>query len=180
MLDAAFAVVGEVGFAGATIDAIARRSGVARSTIYRHWPDRSDLLIEAMSAMVGAVESVSTGHLHSDLVALALQVGGVLESEPIGSVIATAVLESRRDADLDRLRIRFIGHRRDSARALVATAVERGELPDSTEPLDVVEELAARVFFRVLGLREPVDAEWADDTVARMLARYRSVGADPA
>ncbi|NND84469.1 MAG: helix-turn-helix transcriptional regulator, partial [Acidimicrobiia bacterium] len=62
VLRAAFAVIGEVGFGGATIDAIAQKSGVARSTIYRHWPDRADLLIESMSRMVGSVESVATGN----------------------------------------------------------------------------------------------------------------------
>ncbi|UCG40256.1 MAG: helix-turn-helix transcriptional regulator, partial [Acidimicrobiia bacterium] len=61
VLQAAFAVIGELGFGGATIDAIAQRSGVARSTIYRHWPDRADLLIESMAHMVGSVESVTTG-----------------------------------------------------------------------------------------------------------------------
>ncbi|MFC2153638.1 TetR/AcrR family transcriptional regulator, partial [Actinomycetota bacterium] len=48
-------IVAERGFQGASIDAIAQRSGVARSTIYRHWPDKSDLLLEAIGAAIGDI-----------------------------------------------------------------------------------------------------------------------------
>ncbi len=176
VLDAAFAVIGDVGFAGATIDAIAQRSGVARSTIYRHWPDRVDLLIEAMGNTVGSVESVTTGNLHDDLAALALQIGTVLSSEPIGSVIASIILESRRDPAIDQLRARFTRHRRNEGSTLVAHAIERGELPADTDPHEVAEELAAKVFFHALVLRQPLDTDWAAALVEGMLERYSSVG----
>lgn len=178
VLQAAFAVIGELGFGGATIDAIAQRSGVARSTIYRHWPDRADLLIESMAHMVGSVESVTTGDIRSDLVALAMQVGNVLGSEPMGSVMASVVLESRRDEDLDQLRAKFVQHRKAEGNALVAAAIDRGELPSATDPLEVAEELAARVFFQALVLRETLDVAWAEELVDGMVARYSSAGSD--
>ena len=180
VLQAAFAVIGELGFGGATIDAIAQHSGVARSTIYRHWPDRDDLLVESMAHMVGTVESVTTGNLHDDLVALALQIGTVLATEPIGSVVASIITESRRDENLDQLRARFVEHRKREGSALVAAAVERGELPDTTDPLEVAEDLAARVFFQALILREPIDLPWAERYVDGLLARYSSVGGSDA
>lgn len=180
VLDAAFAVIGEVGFAGATIDAISRRSGVARSTIYRHWSDRDDLLVESMSRAVGTVGSVATGSLRDDLVALALQIGAVLAAEPIGSVIASVLLESRRDPALDRLRSRFVEHRRAEGRRLVADAIRRGELPGSIDPLEVAEALAARVLFRAIMLREPTDPRWAAEFVDGLLARYSSVAGNDA
>jgi AcrR family transcriptional regulator len=178
VLQAAFAVIGELGFGGATIDAIAQRSGVARSTIYRHWPDRADLLIQSMAHMVGSVESVTTGDIRSDLVALAMQAGNVLGSEPMGSVIASVVLESRRDEDLDQLRTKFVQHRKAEGKALVAAAIDRGELPSATDPLEVAEELAARVFFQALVLRETLDVAWAEELVDGMVARYSSAGSD--
>ena len=176
VLRAAFEVIGDLGFGGATIDAIAQRSGVARSTIYRHWPDRDDLLIESMAHMVGTVESVTTGNLHDDLIALALQIGVVLSTEPIGSVVASIITESRRDESLDQLRARFVDHRKHEGSALVAAAIERGELPETTDPLEVAEDLAARVFFQALILREPIDPAWAGAYVDGLLARYSSVG----
>jgi AcrR family transcriptional regulator len=178
VLQAAFAVIGELGFGGATIDAIAQRSGVARSTIYRHWPDRADLLIESMAHTVGSVGSVTIGDIRSDLVALAMQVGNVLGSEPMGSVIASVVLESRRDKDLDQLRAKFVEHRKAEGKALVAAAIDRGELPPATDPLEVAEELAARVFFQTLVLRETLDGAWAEELVDGIVARYSSVGSD--
>ena len=55
VLDAAIEVIAEHGFAGTTIDAIASRSGVARSTIYRNWNGRTELMLEAVRARVGPV-----------------------------------------------------------------------------------------------------------------------------
>lgn len=176
MLQAAFAVIGDAGFGGATIDAIAQRSGVARSTIYRHWPDRWDLLIESMAHMVGSVESVTTGEIRTDLAALAMQVGTVLSSGPMGSVIASMLLEARRDDQLDELRARFVDQRKREAGALVAGAIERGELPPDTDPLAVGIELVAQVFFRAMILRQPVDIPWVEALVDGMLARYCSLG----
>ena len=79
VLGAAVEVIAERGFGGATIDSIAQRCGVARSTIYRHWPDRMELLLEAVNARVGPVETFATGDLREDLVSLILRLGDLLD-----------------------------------------------------------------------------------------------------
>ncbi|MDT7581517.1 MAG: hypothetical protein QOK35_2781, partial [Pseudonocardiales bacterium] len=70
ILDACFAVLSAVGYAGMSIDAVARRAGVTRPTIYRRWPGKQELVIAALSrAQAGIVDLPDTGDVRHDLVA---------------------------------------------------------------------------------------------------------------
>ena len=174
VLEAAIQVLGERGFAGASIDAIAQRCGVARSTIYRHWPQRMDLLLEAVTAHVGPIETLAVGDLREDLVAIGTHLAELLTSEPIGSVVASMVLESRRDPGLDELRQRFVGQRHQSVTQVVSEAIARGELPPGIEPSGMGNDLAAQIFFKAIVLLEAIDRAWVEGHVDRWLERYRA------
>ena len=160
VLAAAVDVIAESGFAGATIDAIARRSGVARSTIYRNWPDRQSLLMAAVRSRIGDIESLATGDLRSDLITIGWHLAQLLASEPMGSVVASLILESRHDEQLEALRQDFVASRWAAMGAIVQDAVDRGDLPAGSDASSIAEELAAPIFFHALILREPVDRAW--------------------
>ncbi len=71
VLEAAFALFGERGIDAASMDAIARKSGVSKATIYKHWQDKDALALEALSLMFGLNEeppSFNSGELRQDLV----------------------------------------------------------------------------------------------------------------
>ena len=165
-------IVAERGFQGASIDAIAQRSGVARSTIYRHWPDKSDLLLEAIGAAVGDVTALTVGVLRTDLIAIATHLAEMLAAEPMGSVVASVVLESRREPALDDLRRRLISQRQQLAREVIAEAIDRGELDASTDSDAMAFDLAAPIFFRSMVIRAPLDSEWVGRHVDRVLAQH--------
>src|SRR5215468_6171776 len=57
----------ETGLGGSSVDEVSRRSGVAKTTIYRHWPTRSDLVIEACSKMGTPAEVPDTGNFRGDI-----------------------------------------------------------------------------------------------------------------
>lgn len=172
VLEAAIQVVAERGFSGASIDAIARRCGVARSTIYRHWPDRMGLLLEAVSAEVGPVEPIVSGDVRDDLIALVTHLGDLLGSEPIGSVATSMILESRRDSQLNELRERFITQRRAAAAQVIEAAISRSDLHPTANAQALADDLAAPIFFRALVLRAPVDRAWVEDHVEGWLTRH--------
>ena len=67
VLDATAALLAEEGFAGLTVEAIAERSGVARSTIYRNWPDRTDLLIAGFDQLCSFSEVPDLGSIEAEL-----------------------------------------------------------------------------------------------------------------
>ncbi len=71
VFDATLEIVAERGFAGVSIDATAQRAGVARSTIYRDWDSRDELLTRAVETVLDRVEAMQTGELRSDLVTVA-------------------------------------------------------------------------------------------------------------
>ena len=169
---AAMEVVAERGFAGASIEAIAQRAGVARSTIYRNWPTRIDLLLEAVGSQIGRIEALAEGDLRADLVNIVTHLADLLTSGQTGSVVASIILEARHDSELEELRQRFLEGRRSALDAVLSEAVTRGDLPIDADVRLLGDELAAQVLFRALILRAGIDSRWVESHVDRCLERY--------
>ena len=172
---AAIEIVAERGFAGASIDAIAQRAGVARSTIYRNWPTRVDLLLEAVGSELDPIESLAMGDLRTELAAIGTHLAELLTSQRMGSVVASIILEARRDSELEELRQRFLASRRDAMNAVIGAAIARGDLPPDIDVQRAGDELAAQVLFQALVLRADVDRSHVLDLVDRWLERYGTI-----
>lgn len=71
VLKEAYALLIQAGIGGVSVDEISRRSGVSKTTIYRHWRSRSALLLDACSKLGGAVDAPETGTVEGDLDLLA-------------------------------------------------------------------------------------------------------------
>lgn len=169
VLETAIQIVAERGFAGASIDSISQRSGVARSTIYRHWPSRMELLLEAVGSRIGDIESLAVGDFRGDLVAVSMHLAHMLASELIGSVAASIIFESRQDPALDELRERLVTERMRDVERIVHEAIARGELRDDADSYAIATDLAAPIFMRSLILRAPIDQTWVEEHVDRVL-----------
>jgi len=174
VLDAAAELVGECGFGRASIEAISERSGVARSTIYRHWPERSDLLVEAVGKRVGPVTAVDSGDLRTDLLQVFSHLGNLLSSEPTKSVAASFIAEAIRDPELAALHAKFTEKRRATSITLIERAISRGDLPKTTDSSAMADDLAAPVFFRALILHQPIETTWIESHVDRWIEIYQS------
>ncbi|MEE8488857.1 MAG: TetR/AcrR family transcriptional regulator [Acidimicrobiia bacterium] len=174
VLDAAAELVGECGFGRASIEAISERSGVARSTIYRHWPERSELLVEAVGKRVGPVAAVDSGDLRTDLLQVFSHLGNLLSSEPTKCVAASFIAEAMRDPELAALHAKFTERRRAVSTTLIERAISRGDLPKTTDPAAMADDLAAPVFFRALILHQPIDKTWIESHVDRWIEIYQS------
>lgn len=174
VLDAAAELVGECGFGRASIEAISERSGVARSTIYRHWPERSELLVEAVGKRVGPVAAIDSGDLRTDLLEVLNHLGNLLSSEPTKSVAASFIAEAMRDPELAALHAKFTKRRRAVSTTLIEKAISRGDLPKTTDPAAMADDLAAPVFFRALILHQPIEKTWIESHVDRWIEIYQS------
>ncbi|MCH7899731.1 MAG: TetR/AcrR family transcriptional regulator [Acidobacteria bacterium] len=174
VLDAAAELVGECGFGRASIEAISERSGVARSTIYRHWPERSELLVEAVGKRVGPVTAIDSGDLRTDLLQVFSHLGNLLSSEPTKSVAASFIAEAIRDPELAALHAKFTEKRRATSITLIERAISRGDLPKTTDPSAMADDLAAPVFFRALILHQPIETTWIESHVDRWIEIYQS------
>ena len=169
VLEAAAELLGECGFGRTSIEAISERSGVARSTIYRHWPERNDLLLESIGKQVETTDTTDTGDLRADLIRLYSHLGSMLNNEVTRSMVASFVAEASRDPELAALNSKFTKARRDASSGLIAKAVERGDLPANTDSDQMAEDLAGGIFFSGLILRETTDEAWIASHIDRWI-----------
>jgi AcrR family transcriptional regulator len=138
--EAALALLAEVGYDRLTMDAVAARAGAAKTTIYRRWRDKAELVVDALNSLKGVPEVPDTGSLRQDLCALADSIAGTEgkfgAQMTIGLVNAVA-----HDAGLRRVfGEKFLAPRMAGFRKLFEQAVARGEMPGGHD-LDLLARL---------------------------------------
>jgi AcrR family transcriptional regulator len=176
VFDATLAELSEGGYAALTIEAVARRAGVHKTTVYRRWPDREALVTDALTSHVAAEVTVpDTGSVDSDLRALARsRVAAMLAQDEQSWMGAVFASDAARLPEVARIRRRFTEDRYWRAAPVVARAVERGELPPDTDPDQVLSTLIAPIMLRLLFSDEPVDETVADQAALIALTAARA------
>jgi len=174
--DAALALLLEVGYDRMSMDAVAARAKASKATIYRRWPGKQELVLDAVKARgVGLTVAEDTGSLRGDLVATYRS--AVHGSAADDADLIAGVLRAMRTAPelADCVRSQVIESKCDVSRIIVARAVARGELPAETDPLILHEVASALWFHRVLVVGGPVDdafiAHVVDDVLMPLLDR---------
>ena len=157
VLDATAALIGEVGFGRTSIEAIAERSGVARSTIYRHWSDRLELLTAAIN----------------DLLAVLGELADRLGSPEIGPMMISLIAKARRDPQMTAVYERFASARMEQVRSILELAADRGDLPAGLDANQMTEDLVAPLFFRAFIRLAPLDESFLKAHVDRWIEAYR-------
>ena len=146
--EAALVLLAEVGYDRLTMDAVAARARAAKTTIYRRWPGKAELVVDALNSLKGVPEVPDTGSLRQDLRALAESITSP-ESQFGAQVTIGMVSALARDAELRRVfREKFIAPRMAGFRTVFERAVARGEMPGGHD-LDLLAGL-----FPALGLQQ--------------------------
>lgn len=169
VLQATFELLMDEGLSGASVDEIVRRSGVAKTTIYRHWPTRSALLLEACSKLSARPPVPDTGTLKGDLTALAELIAGRLSDQRWSSVLPSVVDAAERDPELAQIHARLHADMMSAFREVIARAHARGELSKSTTASELIEAIVGALFYRRWFSREPLTPKVARDLVTRAL-----------
>lgn len=157
VLEAAASLLAEEGFDRLTLEELAERSGVARSTIYRNWDDRSELFADAFDLLCSFPEIPDLGSMRDELDFMARELAGSLESSEWAKALPSLIGAAHRDDVLTEAQARFSGGRRELTSAIFARAAERGELGSGQDPHYLAELFAAPMFFRFLMSRQPLD-----------------------
>lgn len=172
---AASDLLAEAGIAGTTIDAVAERSGVARSTIYRNWPDRADLFAEVFSHVCALPDVPDTGSLVGDFRVLGEHLVHGVQDEAWGRMLGSIVAAADHDDTVRRALVAFGASRRQGAVAIVQRAIDRGEVSvDEDAAGRACERFASGFFFRRLFSRAPLDEAFVS---AQIEALRRELGA---
>jgi len=132
ILIAAFELLEEGGVSGFSVDEVARRSRVAKTTIYRHWPTREALVIDACSRITAEQEIPDTGSLRGDLEAILPNIAHLLQTANWSSVLPSIVDTAERDPDFAEVHSQIQRGHAAPLRAVLERAADRGELPERT------------------------------------------------
>jgi AcrR family transcriptional regulator len=134
LLEAAIDVLRDVGYDRLTFDAVAAAARASKATLYRRWPHKSDLVIDALALFIGcpADQDPDTGSLRGDLIAQACAVGG-LDDEAVMQTWSALLPVIHREPEMARgIHERFIAPKLMAARAVFENARRRGEVgPDA-------------------------------------------------
>ncbi len=138
--EAALVLLAEVGYDRLTMDAVAARARAGKTTIYRRWQGKAELVVDALNGLKGVPEIPDTGSLRQDLRALAESVTSA-ESQFGAQMTVGMISALARDGELRRVfGEKFIGPRAARYRAVFERAVARGEMPGGHD-LDLLARL---------------------------------------
>ena len=162
------------GFAELSFDSIAARAGVHKTTIYRRWRTRDQLVAAAfMDTAERRLEVADTGDIDRDARALARSVASTL-AQPVVAAAVRATLSLSSPEIRGEIARRFWGSRQAAVGPLIERAVERGQLPPGTDPAQLISAIAAPLYFRLLLSGEPLTRAAADTAAAAALSAARA------
>ena len=171
VLRAALEVLDEDGLAGFTMEAIARRAGASKATLYRHWESSGALLIDAMDTTFQPLPVPDTGDARRDLAQLLTGFVAVMEHTPFPRLLAAFIDAAEREPALAALHADLTQRRRDTLLAVLARGQQRGELPADLDLEVVTDLLAGPFFYRRFVAHRPIPPGLVDSVIAQVLPR---------
>jgi AcrR family transcriptional regulator len=150
-----------------SMDAVAERASVSKATIYRWWPTKETLALDALFHEWETAPSLpDTGSLRGDLRALLRPWVRRLRARPYGRVIAALLAEAHADPSFaEEYRTRFVQARREPARAVIRRAIARSEIPPDTKVDLALDLVYGPIYHRLLHGHAPLTDRFAQDVV---------------
>jgi AcrR family transcriptional regulator len=171
MLDATNEILGELGFVDLTIEGVAARAGVGKTTIYRRWPDKASLVMDAFFAENSAKTSFpDTGSTREDI---RRQIRALIKvfNSPAGRTIAALIAGGQVDHGLaEAFRKRWIEPHRSEARQVIKRGVRRGEIRPEIDLEALLDALYGPLYFRLLTNYAPLTPAYADRLVELVMS----------
>lgn len=173
ILEVALDVLAETGYDGMTIDMVATRAKAGKATLYRRWPSKADLVLDAVACMksrdIDLDALPDTGTLRGDLTAM-IKTPSIRESERKLKVMAGIASMIARSPELAAAAQSALVEPRASVnRIFFRRAIDRGEIPADADVEQLCMISPAMVAYRVLMLGKPVDREFLVSTIDRIV-----------
>jgi AcrR family transcriptional regulator len=164
----------EAGLDDLTIDDISRRSGVAKTTIYRHWPNRSALVIDACLQMTdGEQAPPDTGSLEGDVRAILTNIAELLGTARWSSIVPSIVDVAEHDPAFADVHSRIQRKHAAPLRAALDRAVLSGEIAPIADHDAIAAALLGPLFYRRWFSREQIDATFVEMIIGNTVTRLR-------
>jgi AcrR family transcriptional regulator len=174
ILAAAVDLLGEVGYAGLTIEGIAARSNAGKQTIYRWWPSKADVLLDALATKADLhVPIPDEGSYAADLrvfLAASFRLG---RDKKVIDVLQALMAHAQIDPDFgERFRTSFLYRRRDALAVIIDRAKERGDLPHTPSPGTVADIIFGVIWYRILATHQLLNKRLVDELVRTLAAPH--------
>jgi AcrR family transcriptional regulator len=157
----------EVGYGGTTIDRIAKRAGVAKTTVYRRWGNVSQLVVDMFAdAASTQIPVADTGSIEGDLRELARSSVALLLNPVNRAIIDIVVSEAVHNPSARDTLTTFFTSRIENAAGIVQRAVDRGEVPAGTDAAEVIRLVGAPYYARLYITGDPIGMADADRAAA--------------
>ena len=175
-LEATLELAAGSGLHACTFDAVSERSGIARSTLYRHWSNQSELVMDALESQhVDEYVTHDTGSLRDDMLVDMLELGRHLEGSTLGAMIPQLVAAASTDPDMSDIMRKTSDHYLSIDAEIIERAKERGEVATDIDSDHVALLFSAPIFYRYFMARQPVDGRWITshvDAIVRLLSQH--------
>jgi TetR/AcrR family transcriptional regulator, regulator of autoinduction and epiphytic fitness len=173
ILTAALGELGEAGYGAFTIESVAARAGVAKSTIYRHWPDKITLIADAFETFHEQIVP-RTGNMpaRESLLLLLRHVAEIVVDSTFSACIPALIEGAERDPRLGEFRHRYSAQRRESLTALISQGVTDGEFRAGIDPELATEALLGPIFYQRLMTSKPFDPDRVQDLIDMIVGRW--------
>jgi AcrR family transcriptional regulator len=155
VLGAAIDLLAERGYAGFSVEGVVERTGIAKTTLYRHWPTRDELVADAIAKLDGGGPLPDTGSVRQDLLdclAPRIEASRIPQWDRcMPALVEAAAQHPELAAIIARLTSQILGQ----IQTLLRRGIERGELRHDLDPELAASALIGPIVFRRLLLQEP-------------------------
>jgi AcrR family transcriptional regulator len=169
ILKAALELAGEVGYTGVTVEGIAARAGTGKQTIYRWWPSKADVVLEALATKADLFVSVADqGTYATDLRAFLTTSFALGRRPEITSTLRVLMAQAQIEPGFRERIMPFLEGRREALAVIVDRARRRGDLPPHPAPDTIADIVFGVIWYRMLATTRPMDDALADDLVTTL------------
>jgi AcrR family transcriptional regulator len=170
ILTAAYDLVGEIGYARLTVEGIAARAGTGKQTIYRWWPSKADVVLDALATKADLnIPIPDEGSYAADLRAFLLASFALGNQSTLIGILRALMAQAQIDPEFwQRFREAFLQRRRDALGVITGRAEARGDLPPGLSAGTVADIVFGVIWYRVLATRELPGAALADELVTAL------------
>jgi len=174
ILHAALDELGEVGYGAFTIESVAARAGVGKSTIYRHWPEKLDLIAAAFHTLHREqAPDISVGSPRERIERILHHVAEMVADSPFSTCIPALIEGAERDPGLRKFHHRFQAEARRPLVAVIAEGVAAGDFPAHLDAELAAAALLGVLFYRRLMSKDSFDPKRSASLVGTVVGPSR-------
>jgi len=171
ILEAALEELGLVGYGALRIESVAARAGVGKSTIYRHWSGKLDLVEDAFRTLKAQALVPESGTLRERIIAFLQQVARLVEESTYSACMPALIDAAERDPQVRAFHCEFSTERRAGLVDVLQDAVAAGDLPSDADPELLADALVGPIVMRRLMFYKPFDPELVPTLVDQILPK---------